>query len=135
MKLNTKIIILVTAALVITAVSSGVVSTWKTQQSGNETIAQIERLSKKIGGFGCFLMLAHNWANWENTRKSYELFARHVKPAINKANTARQESLQWATENSAEFIGAAMAAAVKTIEKHQAEEARKSGSKGGQAAD
>ena len=46
MKLNTKIIILVTAALVITAVSSGLVSTWKTQQSGNETIAQIERLGQ-----------------------------------------------------------------------------------------
>jgi len=46
MKLNTKIIILVTAALVLTAVSSGLVSTWKTQQSGNETIAQIERLGQ-----------------------------------------------------------------------------------------
>jgi len=44
MKLNTKIIILITAALVVTAVSSGLVSTWKTRQSGHATIAQIERL-------------------------------------------------------------------------------------------
>jgi methyl-accepting chemotaxis protein len=46
MKLNVKIIILISSALVLTAVSSGVVSTWKTQQSGNETIAQIERLGQ-----------------------------------------------------------------------------------------
>jgi len=47
MKLNTKIIILITAALILTAVSSGLVSTLKTQQSGNETIAQIERLGQE----------------------------------------------------------------------------------------
>jgi len=46
MKLNTNIIILITAALVLTAVSSGLVSTWKTRQSGVETIAQIERLGQ-----------------------------------------------------------------------------------------
>ncbi len=46
MKLNTKIIILITTALVLTAVSSGLVSTWQTRQSGSETIAQIERLGQ-----------------------------------------------------------------------------------------
>ncbi len=47
MKLNTKIIILLTAALVLTAVSSGLVSSWKTQQSGDATIARIERLGQE----------------------------------------------------------------------------------------
>jgi methyl-accepting chemotaxis protein len=46
MKLNTKIIILISAALALTAISSGLVSTWKTRQSGNDTIAQIERLGQ-----------------------------------------------------------------------------------------
>ncbi len=46
MKLNTKITILITTALALTAVSSGLVSTWKTGQSGNETITQIERLGQ-----------------------------------------------------------------------------------------
>lgn len=46
MKLNTKIIILITTALVLAAVSSGLVSTWKTRQSGNEAIARIERLGQ-----------------------------------------------------------------------------------------
>jgi limonene 1,2-monooxygenase len=42
---------------------------------------QIERLwQQSNGGFGVFLMLAHNWANPTATRHSYELIARHVMP-------------------------------------------------------
>ncbi len=44
-------------------------------------IRQIEDLLKQSnGGFGAYLTLAHNWANNEATKKSYELFARHVMP-------------------------------------------------------
>lgn len=44
-------------------------------------IAQIESLLEQSnGGFGAYLTLAHNWANTQATRKSYELFARHVMP-------------------------------------------------------
>jgi limonene 1,2-monooxygenase len=32
------------------------------------------------GGFGAYLTLAHNWANFEATKKSYELIAREVFP-------------------------------------------------------
>jgi limonene 1,2-monooxygenase len=43
--------------------------------------AQIERLWKQSnGGFGAYLLLAHNWANFDATRKSYDLMARHVFP-------------------------------------------------------
>lgn len=43
--------------------------------------AQIERLWKQSnGGFGAYLLLAHNWANFEATKKSYELIAREVFP-------------------------------------------------------
>jgi limonene 1,2-monooxygenase len=42
---------------------------------------QIERLMQQSnGGFGAYLMLAHEWANPEATRRSYELIARHVMP-------------------------------------------------------
>ncbi|TVQ56648.1 MAG: LLM class flavin-dependent oxidoreductase [Rhodobacteraceae bacterium] len=44
-------------------------------------VAQIERLmAQSNGGFGAYLMLAHNWANPEATHRSYELIARHVMP-------------------------------------------------------
>ena len=62
----------------------------------DDAIAQIERLEQKIPNFGAYLMLAHNWANFEDTKRSYALFAQHVKPHFNRANTARTESLQWA---------------------------------------
>lgn len=44
-------------------------------------VEQIDRLMKQSnGGFGCYLMLAHNWANPQATLRSYELVARHVMP-------------------------------------------------------
>ena len=43
--------------------------------------AQIERLHvQSNGGFGAYLMLAHNWADQQATLRSYELIARHVMP-------------------------------------------------------
>ena len=91
----------------------------------DDAIAQIQRLQKKQGDFGCFLQLAHNWANFENTKKSYELWQRHVTPVINGANTARETALNWAKDNKERFIGAAMNAAMQTIQKHHEDEAKK----------
>jgi limonene 1,2-monooxygenase len=64
--------------------------------------AQIDRLWKQSqGGFGAYLLLAHNWANFDATRRSYELMARHVFPqwqgqlstarAANRARDSRPE--------------------------------------------
>ena len=93
----------------------------------DDAIAQIRRLQKKQGEFGCFLQLAHNWANFENTKKSYELWQRQVTPVINGANAARQTALNWAKDNKERFIGAAMIAAMQTIQAHHEEEAKKAG--------
>jgi limonene 1,2-monooxygenase len=42
---------------------------------------QVERLmTQSNGGFGAYLLLAHNWANPAATLHSYELIARHVMP-------------------------------------------------------
>jgi limonene 1,2-monooxygenase len=93
----------------------------------DDAIAQIRRLQKKQGEFGCFLQLAHNWATFENTKKSYELWQRHVTPVINGANVARETALNWAKDNKERFIGAAMSAAMQTIQAHHEEEAKKAG--------
>jgi limonene 1,2-monooxygenase len=43
--------------------------------------AQIDRLwTQSKGGFGAYLMLAHNWANFDATRRSYDMVERHVFP-------------------------------------------------------
>jgi limonene 1,2-monooxygenase len=91
----------------------------------DDAIAQIQRLQKKQGEFGCFLQLAHNWADFDNTKKSYELWQRYVTPVIHGANTARETALNWARDNKERFIGAAMTAAMQTIQKHYEDEAKK----------
>ncbi len=93
----------------------------------DDAVAQIRRLQDKQGEFGCFLQLAHNWANFENTKKSYDLWQRHVTPVINRANEARETAFNWARDHKERFIGAAVSAAMQTIQKHQEEEGRKAG--------
>ncbi len=92
-----------------------------------DAVEQIRRLEEKTGGFGCFLQLAHNWANFENTKKSYELWARHVAPVLRDANRNREVSLRWANENAGEFIGAAISAVQRMFAKHGEEEAARRG--------
>ena len=91
-------------------------------------IAMLERLEKQSGGFGCILMLAHNWANFDATKRSYELFARHVLPHFNGSNIARDASLNWVRDHGKELMGKAMAAASETVQKHFAEVAAKTSS-------
>ena len=91
----------------------------------DDAIAQVKRLQAKQGEFGCFLQLAHNWADFEATKKSYEMWMRYVQPAITGANVARDEAFRWARDNKERFIGAAMSAAMQTIAKHHEDEAKK----------
>ncbi len=93
----------------------------------DDAIAQIRRLQEKQGEFGCFLQLAHNWADFDATKKSYDLWQRHVTPVINKANVARETAYNWARDNRDRFIGAAIQAAMQTILKHHEDEAQKAG--------
>jgi limonene 1,2-monooxygenase len=47
----------------------------------SDCIRHFERLWKgSNGGFGGILSLAHNWADWPATKRSYELMARYVHP-------------------------------------------------------
>jgi limonene 1,2-monooxygenase len=47
----------------------------------DDAVAQIDRLMKQSdGGFGCYMLLAHEWANPVATKRSYELIAKHVFP-------------------------------------------------------
>jgi limonene 1,2-monooxygenase len=47
----------------------------------DDAVAQIERLTKQSnGGFGCYMLLAHEWANPVATHRSYELISQHVLP-------------------------------------------------------
>jgi limonene 1,2-monooxygenase len=61
--------------------------------------AQIDRLIKQSnGGFGCYLMMAHNWANSQATLRSYELVARHVMPRFQGHHHASMDAARRARE-------------------------------------
>jgi len=83
-----------------------------------DAIAQIERLQQQSGGFGAFLMMDHNWANWDAKRKSYEMIARYVAPKFQGLNENREASLKWAAENRPRFMGEAMAAVGMRVAQH-----------------
>ena len=91
----------------------------------DDAIAQLTRLYDKQGDFGCFLHLAHNWATFENTKKSYELFARYVMPHFKNSNASRTASFNWAKANGENFIGKMQKAAEEMIERHENEQAAK----------
>jgi len=84
-----------------------------------DAIAMIERLRQKTGGFGTVLLLAHNWADFERTKHSYELFARHVLPVVNRKNEARVASLDNYGVNKTELMTRATQAVLTTMERHQ----------------
>jgi limonene 1,2-monooxygenase len=84
----------------------------------DDAIAQIERLKAQSGGFGCFMQLGHNWADWENTKRSYELMARYVFPKFQGLNENREASLNWARDNRPTFMGEAMMAVGTRVAQH-----------------
>jgi len=87
----------------------------------DDAIAQIERLVDQSGGFGAYLHLAHNWASWDNTKKSYELFARYVAPRFQQLNVNREASMNWARDNHAAFLGQQVQAVGARVARHIAE--------------
>ncbi|MBU1378555.1 MAG: LLM class flavin-dependent oxidoreductase [Alphaproteobacteria bacterium] len=84
-----------------------------------DAIAHIEKLQEQSGGFGTFMFLAHNCADFEATKKSYELFARHVIPHVRKSNRNRAASLAWSREQSATTYGGIVGAMKKAISEYE----------------
>ncbi|MCC6788183.1 MAG: LLM class flavin-dependent oxidoreductase, partial [Hyphomonadaceae bacterium] len=84
----------------------------------DDAIAQIRRLEQKVPDFGTLLILEKNWASFENCKRSLEMIARYVLPAINGDNVARTKSFDWARENRDGFIDVIMSANMRAFEKH-----------------
>lgn len=95
----------------------------------DDAIRVLETLQKKQGAFGCFLHQAHDWADWEQTKRSYELYARFVVPHFQKANRNRDASYNDLKEHSQEFADTSRAAAQRTFDQFKLEEAQKGGLK------
>jgi limonene 1,2-monooxygenase len=53
---------------------------------------QIERLIKKSGGFGTYLLMGVDWARYPATMRSHELFAEEVIPYFNGTRAPMRRS-------------------------------------------
>jgi limonene 1,2-monooxygenase len=85
--------------------------------------AQIERLWKQSnGGFGAYLMMAHNWADFDATRKSYDLVARNVFPRW-QGQIATQESANRARAARSELAAVHLQAVEAATQRYQQETA------------
>ena len=84
----------------------------------DDAVATIRALADRSGGFGTFLLLAHNCADWEATQRSYRLFAEYVVPELRTLNRARDASLDWVGANTERFGGAMAEAIREAIEKY-----------------
>jgi limonene 1,2-monooxygenase len=93
--------------------------------SPDDAVAQLERLEAQSGGYGAFLFMDHNWADWPRKLRSYELFANHVMPKFKRLNDGRTASMRWASANRTTFMGAVGNALNQEVQKHVADVQRR----------
>ncbi|MEY2581456.1 MAG: limonene 1,2-monooxygenase [Ilumatobacteraceae bacterium] len=85
----------------------------------DDLIEAINNLRQITGGFGVVLGFAHDWANRENSRRSWDMVARYVIPAINGSVRPMQASADYVEANKKELIGGATAAVLSKIMAHE----------------
>ena len=86
---------------------------------------QIDRLQKQSGGFGCYMTLAHEWANPVATHRSYELIAQRVFPQFQGQDWSTNNARQRARDHRPELAAKNMQAVEDMIAKHERELAEK----------
>ena len=85
----------------------------------DDAIEYIETLLEGSGGFGSLMQLAHNWADWEGTKRSYELLARYVFPHFQNSTQLRDISYDYSHKNRDVFVGRAAEAVQSEIDRYK----------------
>jgi limonene 1,2-monooxygenase len=67
------------------------------------------------GGCGGVLFRAHEWANREDTLRSYELFARWVMPRFQFSTITTRDSREWCSANRSGIFGPSLGALRKAF--------------------
>ncbi len=91
----------------------------------DDAVAQIKRLQAQSGGFGTLVLFAHNWADWAQTKRSYEMFARFVMPQVDDMIDNRAVSEAECRANRPELAGQIGAAIQDRIQRHIDEHGKK----------
>jgi limonene 1,2-monooxygenase len=105
-----------------TAFMDGAASTIGTP---DDLVKVIKDVYAKSGGFGTVVGFVHDWANPENTMRSWDMVARYVIPEINGYVTKLRESQKFLIDNRAVFDRAGQAIMAKIMENKDAAEALK----------
>lgn len=86
-------------------------------------VAQIQRLVDKTGGFGCFMMLGADLADFPATLRSYELFAAEVMPHFTGQLSAPQASYDLVCGAGTKWVDATLGAQLTAIAAYEEERA------------
>jgi limonene 1,2-monooxygenase len=81
----------------------------------DDLVASIRRLIDISGGFGTVIGFAHDWANRENTLKSWDLVARYVIPEVNGLLEDYRISRQYVVDHRESFERAGAAVMQKIM--------------------
>ena len=100
-----------------TAFAPGAVATIGTPDDLVERIKSVLDIS---GGFGTVVGFVHDWANPENTMRSWDMVARYVVPEINGYIDGLRRSQTFVRENRAVFERAGQAVMAKIMENDKA---------------
>ncbi len=105
------------------AVKSWTTRTWATFGTltcgtPDDVAARIEHMLEQSGGFGTFLILAHNAASWTATQNSFALFARHVMPRFQNRDR-RVESLAWVEANNETLMASLGRGIARSLDTHR----------------
>ena len=65
----------------------------------DDLVAMIHRIMELTGGFGCVVGFVHDWANRENTRRSWDMVARYVVPEVNGLLNDYRDSYRFVNES------------------------------------
>ena len=85
----------------------------------DDLIEAVLNLQEVTGGFGTVLGFSHDWANTEATKRSWDLVARYVIPAVNGHLRAQQASAAYVGARKGELMAGASAAVMSKIMSHQ----------------
>jgi len=99
----------------------------------DDLVAAIRKMIDSTGGFGTVLGFVHDWANRENTARSWDLVARYVIPEVNGLLEGYRTSRQYVIDNREWFERAGQAVMSKIMSHEGAAAALKAGMAGGVA--
>jgi limonene 1,2-monooxygenase len=90
---------------------------------------QIDRLIKQSnGGFGCYMLLAHEWADPLATHRSFELVSQHVFPEFQGQGWSTTQARARARASRPQLAAEHLQAVEQVTARYQAEVGQESGS-------